>query len=311
MGELFNFDDLKPTKRVGQFTMNCPFCISVKGTPDTKRKLGINTVIGKYNCFRCGTHGSISDLSELNFFTESKTPQPIVDKLRSRLNKSKDRITNSIELVNEVNLDKCAWKLTKEKTPFAYSYIKSRGFSDDEIEKYNLYVGHSFFDGEKLISTWSGRILFPVYYRGQLEGFIGRSINGAEPKYLNTQLSRSTLVYNLESVHGQAVVCEGIISSIAASRHIQVPCVGTFGKHITDFQLDRIRAVAGEVFFALDGDVDEAMLSDIYSRALSRGFVVWHVPLPNDKDPDDLGSDFVTYFNMAKRVYRARKNNLG
>ena len=76
--------------------------------------------------------------------------------------------------------------------------------------------------------------------------------------------------------------------------------VGTYGKDVTNAQLERLRTFEGEIVFAFDGD---AWL-DAQLAALRLGLVrdgVYWVKLPPGEDPGNLGADVVTSLRRRRR----------
>ena len=159
-----------------------------------------------------------------------------------------------------------------------------------------------------------GRITFAIRDgRDRLMGFGARSLDGSEPKYLNTARSetfdKSRLLYGLnwaaESIRARstAVVVEGYMDVIAAHEHGFTNAVASMGTAITSEQVALLRGTAKTVVLALDADTAG---QDATYNSLQR---VWigasqgHTPvrmqglrdtelrvanLPEGSDPDDL-----------------------
>jgi DNA primase len=189
--------------------------------------------------------------------------------------------------------------LTKDTTPFAYEYMTGRGFTEAEIEKYNIKVGREFNDyhSGRVIRKWSGRVLFPFMTPDNImEYVIGRSINGKDPKYVNQRKDKSGIVYNLYNVTGnKCILCEGVISALAAQRVSGIPSIAVLGKYMTDTQIYKIRQKADEIIYSFDGDVDFKTVRANIRKLLKAGFTVQYLRLPQDQDPDSLGKDFQKY----------------
>ena len=110
-----------------------------------------------------------------------------------------------------------------------------------------------------------GRLTFEIRDgRGRLAGFGARSLDGAEPKYLNTARSetfdKSRLLYGLnwatESIRTRsiAVVVEGYTDVIAAHEHGFANVVASMGTAITSEQVNLLRGMAKTVVVTLDPD---------------------------------------------------------
>lgn len=110
-----------------------------------------------------------------------------------------------------------------------------------------------------------GRLTFEIRDgKGRAVGFGARSLDGSEPKYLNTSRSqafdKSRLLYGLnwaaESIRARstAVVVEGYMDVIAAHEHGFTNVVASMGTAITSEQVSLLRGMAGTVVLALDAD---------------------------------------------------------
>lgn len=310
LSKLLGNENIVPgsSKKPGEYFMKCPFCELRGYGPDKGHRLGFNIYTGVYHCFRCRatqkTNGAFNKLEELALLSNQNEN----DYLENDLTPIRERV-NRLFLkpkIKQYNLDDVSLPLTEEDTPFAYSYLANRGFTDRDIIKYTLRVGKVYFD-ENLgrdVKKWSGRIIFPFIEGGNVAYLIGRAYAGKEPKYLNSSGNRSYIVYGLDKVMGECILCEGIISSISAEKWTGIPSVATLSKTITKQQLSRIRTKCNKIWLSLDGDVLVDEKIPILKELLSLGFEVYNIDLPQDKDPDDLGEDYLTYFKEAKKVNR-------
>jgi len=159
-----------------------------------------------------------------------------------------------------------------------------------------------------------GRLTFEIRDgQGRLVGFGARSLDGAEPKYLNTARSetfdKSRLLYGLnwaaESIRARsiAVVVEGYMDVIAAHEHGFTNVVASMGTAITAEQVAVLAGTAKTVVLALDADAagQEATynsLQTVWTGAAHGGAGI-PMPrrrdvelkvagLPEGSDPDDL-----------------------
>jgi DNA primase len=157
--------------------------------------------------------------------------------------------------------------------------------------------------------------------RGKLCGFGARSLDGSEPKYLNTAKSetfdKGRLLYALNwasdsiKATGRAVVVEGYMDAIAAHEHGFADAVACMGTAITVDQLGLLERYVrgperpGSIILCLDADAagQEAMLRELsdvgvaYSagvktegagqRRTQRPRLAIAVP-PGGKDPDEV-----------------------
>jgi DNA primase len=157
--------------------------------------------------------------------------------------------------------------------------------------------------------------------QGRLCGFGARTLDGSEPKYLNTAKSetfdKGRLVYGLHwaadavRASGQVVVVEGYMDAIAAHEHGITNVVACMGTAITPDQLTLLTHLvsnsdrAGTIVLCLDADSagQESTLRELAQyntlfRASRAGAVTWNRPLPasvikatsmeGGKDPDEI-----------------------
>ena len=111
-----------------------------------------------------------------------------------------------------------------------------------------------------------GRLTIEIRDRkGNIAGFGARSMDGSEPKYLNSPRSsifdKSGLLYGLNwaadgiSSSGTVVVVEGYMDAITAHEAGFDNTVASMGTAITTDQVGLVRGLANEVILALDSDV--------------------------------------------------------
>ena len=197
-------------------------------------------------------------------------------------------------------------------------HLTSLGFEQEHAVKAGVLRRNE--DGSVRDFFW-GRLMFPIHNRrGRVAGFGGRSMDGSDPKYINTAATpifdkRGTL-YGLhmaaESIRERdtAVVVEGYMDTIAAHQHGYTNVVASMGTALTEQQADRLKSTATNFILALDPDAagQEATLRSLESswRVFERQRVgggrqrsVGHLyqreplnlkiaPLPQGRDPDEL-----------------------
>ncbi len=109
-----------------------------------------------------------------------------------------------------------------------------------------------------------GRLMFPIRdAEGRLAGFGGRSLDGSEPKYLNSPqgpvFDKSRILYALDRARDDirkngAVIVEGYMDAIAAHQAGFKNVVASMGTALTEPQVDAIRRLTNRVIMALDQD---------------------------------------------------------
>ena len=154
-----------------------------------------------------------------------------------------------------------------------------------------------------------GRLMFPIHdRRGRVVGFGARSLDGSEPKYINTAATsvfdkRATL-YGLHKASSEirkldvAVFVEGYMDVIAAHQHGYANVIASMGTALTDRQVTAASVLCKTVILALDADAagQQATMRSLESswKALEgrklgqRSKTDLKIALmPQDTDPDD------------------------
>ena len=196
-------------------------------------------------------------------------------------------------------------------------HLSSLGFDQEQAVKAGLLRRSE--DGTVRDFFW-GRLMFPIHdRRGRVAGFGARSLDGSEPKYINTPATpifdkRGTL-YGLhmavDSIRERdtAVVVEGYMDTIAAHQHGYTNVVASMGTALTEQQADRLKSTATNFVLALDPDSagQEATLRSLESswrvferhrvggrqRSVGPLYQREHLnlkiaALPSGRDPDQL-----------------------
>ena len=169
-------------------------------------------------------------------------------------------------------------------------YLEQRGLDKQAIEAFG--IGLSPSDGESLKNhliregysqeelasagvvragddginhdLFRGRLMFPIRdAHGNLAGFGARSLDGSEPKYLNSPqgalFDKSRILYAMDRARTDirrdgAVIVEGYMDAIAAHQAGFKNVVAQMGTALTEFQVDEIRRLTGKMTMALDQD---------------------------------------------------------
>ncbi len=197
------------------------------------------------------------------------------------------------EAAHKINEDARAFfqrTLASAQGASAREYLEQRGLDKQAIEAFA--VGLSPSDGEslknhltregyspeQLVSAgvlrtgddglnhdlFRGRLMFPIRdAHGNLVGFGARSLDGSEPKYLNSpqgpMFDKSRLLYALDRARTEvrregAVIVEGYMDAIAAHQAGFKNVVAQMGTALTEHQVDEIRRLTGKMTMALDQD---------------------------------------------------------
>ena len=218
----------------------------------------------------------------------------------------------------------------------ALKYLYDRGIDDKAIEEFQLgyspkgrdrlrthlstldaNLGHAAQAGllrsddeGNVRDFFFGRLMVPILdRRGRVAGFGGRSLDGSNPKYINTAATpifdKQATLYALDKAapaireQETAVIVEGYMDVIAAHQHDRKNVVASMGTALTERQVYLVRTLAKTFVLALDADTagQEATLRSLEAswRAMERRrfgqreeVVLRIAVMPEGRDPDDL-----------------------
>ncbi len=195
-------------------------------------------------------------------------------------------------------------------------HLAAQGFQDDLLVEAGL-LQRSPAGGVR--DLFHGRLMFPIRDAdGRTAGFGGRSLDGSDPKYLNTPrtsvFDKSSILYALDAaaesirLEGVGVVVEGYMDALMAHQYGFRNVVASMGTALTSSQVEQLKGLGRHYVLALDPDVagQEATL-----RSLETSWQVFRPParsggsartgrsagrdvrlrvalLPAGRDPDDL-----------------------
>ena len=214
-----------------------------------------------------------------------------------------------------------------EQGKFAFDYIKSRGLTEETIEKFKLgyspndrYWLKKFLKGKnfseeflnesglfsknyKDICLFSDRLMFPIFNRnGKVVAFGGRILHPQGPKdskYLNSPelihyKKRETLyafnfAKNAIRTNKTVIFCEGYMDCIAYHQCGLDYAVAPLGTALTEEHLKLIRGFADTILLSFDSDNagQAATLRAVY-MARRLDFTVKIIKLSGGKDPAEI-----------------------
>lgn len=150
--------------------------------------------------------------------------------------------------------------------PPAWRSVSTRllagGYARDELAQAGLIVER---DEGGFYDRFRNRLMFPIWdRRGRVVGFGARSLDGSEPKYLNTPQTRlfdkGSLLYGLHkarqaiAAEETVVIVEGYMDVIAAHEAGFRNVVAGMGTALTEAQLQSVPRGARRYVLALDAD---------------------------------------------------------
>lgn len=202
-----------------EYQFICPFCLDVVGTPDLSGHLFVRSDNGVYHCYRCDSKGVINAPKNPISATNSELLKLVTDYL-------KEPSESRLEDTNPVK--KFQYQIPTKRlvdNSVALEYMRNRGFSDEDLEYYDLRVG-------SVMDEYLGRVIIPneVYRNNWTDMFTARSYVGHERRYKNPSGSESGLaVFNLFRIpmnSDRIIITEGPITAMAAGRD----AVAMYGK---------------------------------------------------------------------------------
>ncbi|HXG59118.1 MAG TPA: DNA primase [Thermoanaerobaculia bacterium] len=287
---------------------------------------------GLFYCFGCGAGGDVFKfltLTERFTFPEavehvaSRVGIELPRKKRTARESDKDDLLEVIDEASEAFHQALRW------TPNAADdYLRGRGVANAIVERYGFGYAPDTWDyictrlsrkhGEKKLEAaglitprksgsgyydrFRNRLMIPIHSEtGAVVGFGGRSLDGSDPKYLNSPESdvfnKSRLLYNLHRSKDsmrkmdidRAILVEGYFDAIALD-YAGVPgVVASMGTSLTAGQASLLRRFTRRVAIAYDGDAaGRAATLRAAPILLAAGLEVLVIDLLGEKDPDSL-----------------------
>ncbi|MDW8394702.1 MAG: DNA primase [Anaerolineae bacterium] len=198
------------------------------------------------------------------------------------------------------------------------AYLTERGFSSQELLDAGLLVEN---EAGWRYDRFRGRLMIPICdARGQVVGFGSRSLDGSEPKYMNSPqtalFDKGQLLFGLDQARNAirsaqvAVLVEGYMDVIGCHQAGFTNVVAGMGTSLTEAQLSALKRLAGRIVLALDADAAGARAIwrslDVARESLERTADIGFDPrgairvqsrlnadlrvalLPEGKDPDEI-----------------------
>lgn len=270
----------------GQIQFNCPVCDDDRN----KYNLEVNYFEGLFKCWACsdseGTHGKLGKLFDK--FGNKKLKKLYLI-LRPEENEKVVRVKKpKVALPENFTLFKDSHPIYPVRKQ-AYNYLKSRGITDEIIERFGI----GFCDK----GSHMGRIIIPSYnLKGDLNYYVGRSWDPhSKAKYRNPEAEKDQIIFweNLIDWNKDIYLVEGAFDGMFLDNPVVM-----LGKHMSELLFETIYNKAkGNVIICLDGDAwDNAVR--LYHEL--NGGELWGkvkiVKLPNDRDVCDLRGQIDDYY---------------
>lgn len=267
----------------------CPF--HNEKTPS----FSVNESKNFFHCFGCGVHGDIISFTmKINNMNYPEAIKELADMAGLKIPEKNPKTPQQIQKQETYYkiLDDAA-KIFQEKLfspdgKVALEYIHNRGFSDDMIKKYrigyapkNNLISNKFINHkqENLISTglvrhgdyglydfFRHKLMFPIFNAtGHIVAFSGRSLDGSEPKYINTSdtelFHKKNTIFGFnfarDSIHrsNRSIIVEGQIDAIQMQCNGFGETVAPLGTALTENHIGLLCKANRNIIFCFDGDV--------------------------------------------------------
>ncbi len=284
------------TGRDGEIKLRCPFCVSRGHTEDPRFVLGVNIIKGKGHCFRCGWKSAraLPKLLKALRITFSGSIAGDVAELAKE--------EKPVKLPRDFTSFRSVLRSPHEDMDFmerrAYEYVRSRGITDKQLKEKRIGLSYS--------GRYGYRVIFPVYWHGELRGFVARSFANAEKRYLNSMGTKC--LYNLRESAPYVVLCEGIFKALRIEHVVGNSwcCVPLLGNSITDEQIGLLHE-AGTRKVVIWGDPDKPGLQGIarVGSALRKAHfrVEYLHPVPEVPADDASLSDMKAWWTTRRRTF--------
>jgi len=261
--------------------IDCPICRH-QGTRGYKG--GFNIPGGYYNCWNCGGQDVrfvVAELLSLSYYEASSLLEKYSNQLsvRRKVRKEASGISN-IDLPVKGLDERCR------------RYLIKRNFDLDYIERKYRVCGAS------LTGEWAGRIIIPIFYRGRLVSFQGRSLYGKRKckelgilRYRTLARDRSVVdpkhvLYNIDNCTTDSlIVCEGAFDVW----RIGDGCCGTLGTTVTSVQR-KLMLKYNHIYILFDPEPEAQARARKLATELIQGSIrtVAIIDTGLDHDPGDM-----------------------
>ncbi|WP_393965478.1 DNA primase [Exiguobacterium sp. S22-S28] len=293
---------------------------------------------GMYYCFGCGAGGNaitfvmetegmsfpeavvkLADRTDIQLpeFERSDQSESTPDQEKKYRMREAHRIV--ADLYHEVMLQTAAGDAGRE-------YLEQRGIQESAMREFKLgyapdqdrftvdSLARRNFDLDEMVEAglisvgrdgdyrdrFNGRVVFPISDRdGTIVGFSGRSIDGRDPKYVNTAetplFNKSELLFGFAQARGamrkskQVVLVEGNLDVVRVAQAGIPYTVASLGTALTPVHAQNLARIVDEVIVCYDGDKAGRAATLKALRLLEDVAVDCSViRLPDEEDPDSF-----------------------
>ncbi len=308
----------------GRFTGLCPF------HNETAPSFHVNAERGFFHCFGCKESGDVFG------FLMKREGLSFVEALHQLARRAGIPIPETdpkkfsrderLRAANRKALDYYQRALRSEAGHRARAYLRKRGLGEDTIAEYGLGFAPDRWDDLTTALEKSGiarttlveaglaregkrgghhdffrnRLIVPIFdSQGRAAGFAGRSLDGSEPKYINSPDSpiyrKRAVLYGLHRARStirrerSAILFEGYFDCLSAWQAGIAGAVAVCGTALTPDHAKLLSAQTRDVVLAFDADAGgrRATLASL-PILLEAQLRVRVAPLSGGRDPDDI-----------------------
>ncbi len=284
-----------------------------------------------YKCFGCGEGGTVFNfLMKKEGLSFTEAVRTLARKAGVDIPLRRDAFQEKRELLYQVNslaMEFFQGCLSSEEGRQAREYLSKRGIDRCSIEKFRIgyapepwdslltFAQGKGFSPETLVEAglaipregkkghydrFRNRLMFPISdMTGKVIAFGGRSLDGTEPKYLNSPetllFHKGKCLYGIDLARGaifkekRVLVMEGYTDVIMAHQ-FQIPwAVGLLGTALSEEHVRLLRPWTETVVLVMDGDAAGLKSAERNMETLIKEDVETRVvELPEGNDPCDL-----------------------
>jgi DNA primase len=282
-----------------------------------------------FHCFGCGAGGDIfTFLTRYETLTFPEALSVLAKKAGVTLKVSKGSAKQAGEKEVLLNMHRDASDFFRQsliRNPKAAAYLRDRGIDKENLEAFAVgfapkswnallnYLTRKGYKPEVIktaglavqgnkghYDTFRERIMFPIYdLKGDVVAFGGRSIDGSEPKYLNSPetpiFNKRRVLYGLNRAkdtikkNGSALFMEGYLDVIAAHMFGFSNAVAALGTALTPDHGKLIKRFVEDVVIVFDSDQAGIKASKTAAAILlESGLEVKILSVPENEDPDSF-----------------------
>lgn len=170
-----------------------------------------------------------------------------------------------------------------------HPYLTKRGISPSTARWFGVGMYHG-------VGFLAGRCVIPIRDdKSRLVAYVGRAVNGEEPKYrFPAGFRKSQVLFNLhraiETDGHNVIVVEGFFDALKVYQAGHPAVVALMGSSFSQRQSELLLSRFASVTLMLDGDQPGRRAAEVIAKLLKPKVCVHKVELPNRVQPDQLSS---------------------